>query len=98
MPERADGSLLAGIGARVRARRTNMGWTLREIADRSGLSTRFLADLETGKGNISVRRLANVARALDMPVVSLFPSEEEKGAVVALVGLRGAGKSTVGKA
>ncbi len=75
-----------------------MGWTLREVADRSGISTRFLADLETGKGNISVRRLGNVARALDMPVVSLFPSEDEKGVVVALVGLRGAGKSTVGKA
>jgi XRE family aerobic/anaerobic benzoate catabolism transcriptional regulator len=94
----AEGSLLTGIGARVRARRTSMGWTLREVADRSGISTRFLADLETGKGNISVRRLANVARALDTPVVSLFPSDDEKGAVVALVGLRGAGKSTVGKA
>jgi XRE family aerobic/anaerobic benzoate catabolism transcriptional regulator len=94
----AEGSLLTGIGARVRARRTSMGWTLREIAERSSLSTRFLSDLETGKGNISIRRLANVARALDVPVVSLFPSEDEKGAVVALVGLRGAGKSTVGKA
>jgi len=100
----ADGApltLLTTIGARVRARRTSLGWTLREIADRSGISTRFLADLETGKGNISVRRLANVARALDLPVVSLFPSEDEKGAAgtdIALVGLRGAGKSTVGKA
>lgn len=97
----ADSPLLTSIGARVRTRRTSMDWTLREIADRSGISTRFLADLETGKGNISVRRLANVARALDLPVVSLFPSEDEKGAagtVIALVGLRGAGKSTVGKA
>jgi len=94
----AEGPLLTTIGARVRARRASMGWTLRDVAERSGISTRFLADLETGRGNISVRRLANVARALDMPVVSLFPSDDEKGAVVALVGLRGAGKSTVGKA
>ena len=75
-----------------------MGWTLREIADRSGVSSRFLSDLEAGKGNISVARLADVARALDVPMVSLMPSEEDQKSVVALVGLRGAGKSTIGKA
>ena len=75
-----------------------MGWTLREIAERSGVSSRFLSDLETGKGNISVARLADVARALDVPLVSLMPSEEKQKSVVALVGLRGAGKSTIGTA
>ena len=74
-----------------------MGWTLREIAARSGVSSRFLSDLEAGKGNISVSRLADVARALDVPLVSLLPSEEKRQSVVALVGLRGAGKSTIGK-
>src|SRR5581483_9141262 len=74
-----------------------MGWTLREIAERSGVSSRFLSDLEAGKGNISVARLADVARALDVPLVSLFPSQEKQEPVVALVGLRGAGKSTIGK-
>ena len=74
-----------------------MGWTLREIADRSGVSPRFLSDLEAGKANISVARLADVARALDVPLVSLMPSEEKQQSVVALVGLRGAGKSTIGK-
>ena len=73
-----------------------MGWTLREIAERSGVSSRFLSDLETGKGNISVARLADVARALDVPLVSLMPSEEEQKSIT-LVGLRGAGKSTIGK-
>src|SRR5437868_12578438 len=92
-----NGSLLSQIGNRVRTRRTSMGWTLREIAERSGVSSRFLSDLEAGKGNISVARLADVARALDVPVVSLFPSEENQKPVVALVGLRGAGKSTIGK-
>jgi XRE family aerobic/anaerobic benzoate catabolism transcriptional regulator len=91
-------SLLSQIGDRVRTQRTNMGWTLREIAERSGVSSRFLSDLEAGKGNISVARLADVARALDVPVVSLFPSDNTKRRpAVALVGLRGAGKSTVGK-
>jgi len=90
--------LLREIGNLVRARRTNMGWTLREIAERSGVSSRFLSDLESGKGNISVARLANVARALDVPLVALMPSEEKQQPVIALVGLRGAGKSTIGKA
>jgi XRE family aerobic/anaerobic benzoate catabolism transcriptional regulator len=89
-------ALLSEIGNRVRARRTTMGWTLREVAERSGISSRFLSDLEAGKGNISVARLANVARALDVSLVSLFPSEEPQRPVVALVGLRGAGKSTIG--
>jgi XRE family aerobic/anaerobic benzoate catabolism transcriptional regulator len=74
-----------------------MGWTLRGIAERSGVSSRFLSDLEAGKGNISISRLADVARALDVPLVSLLPSEEKQEPVVALVGLRGAGKSTIGK-
>lgn len=89
--------LLSELGNRVRARRTSMGWTLREIADRSGVSSRFLSDLEAGKGNISVARLADVARALDASLISLLPSEEKQEPVVALVGLRGAGKSTIGK-
>jgi XRE family aerobic/anaerobic benzoate catabolism transcriptional regulator len=96
MPVKHD-SLLSQIGSLVRARRQSMSWTLREIADRSGVSSRFLSDLESGKGNISVARLADVARALDVPLVSLMPSEEKQSAVVALVGLRGAGKSTIGK-
>ena len=75
-----------------------MGWTLREIAERSGVSARFLTDLEAGRGNISVTRLADVARALDVPIASLFPSGDERRPVVALAGLRGAGKSTIGRA
>jgi XRE family transcriptional regulator, aerobic/anaerobic benzoate catabolism transcriptional regulator len=91
-------SLLSEIGAKVRSRRTSMRWTLREIAERSGVSARFLTDLEAGKGNISVTRLDDVARALDVPIASLFPSDDERRPVVALAGLRGAGKSTIGQA
>ena len=90
--------LLRSLGQRARARRLERGWTLREVAERSGVSPRFLVQLEAGRGNISVRRLADVARALDVPVASLI-EEPPKGAqrVIALLGLRGAGKTTVGR-
>jgi XRE family transcriptional regulator, aerobic/anaerobic benzoate catabolism transcriptional regulator len=94
----SDNLLLSQIGRRVKDRRTSMGWTLKDIAKRSGVSTRFLSDVEAGKGNISVVRLANVARALDVELISLMPSDEKQAATVTLVGLRGAGKSTIGKA
>jgi XRE family transcriptional regulator, aerobic/anaerobic benzoate catabolism transcriptional regulator len=90
--------LLSEIGHRVKDRRTSMGWTIKDIAQRSGVSMRFLSDLESGRGNISVVRLANVARALDVELVSLMPSEERRAQTITLVGLRGAGKSTIGKA
>src|SRR5262250_3333044 len=95
-PHVTPNTLLSQIGWLVRTRRTSMGWTLREIAERSGVSSRFLSDVESGKGNISVARLADVARALDVPLVSLLPSEEKQKSVT-LIGLRGAGKSTIGK-
>src|SRR5436190_20723073 len=97
-PQMKQNPLLFQIGYLVRSRRTTMGWTLREIAERSGVSSRFLSDLEAGKGNISVARLADVARALDVPMASLLPSDEKRNPIVSLVGLRGGGKSTVGKA
>src|SRR5262245_32272880 len=91
-------SFLSEIGRRIKNRRTTMGWTLKDIAERSGLSIRFLCDVEAGRGNISVVRLASVARALDIKLVSLLPSDEKQAVAVTLVGLRGGGKSTIGKA
>jgi XRE family aerobic/anaerobic benzoate catabolism transcriptional regulator len=62
------------------------------------VSPRFLVQLESGRGNISVVRLADVARALDVTTASLLaPAAEAQQPVVALLGLRGAGKTTVGK-
>jgi XRE family aerobic/anaerobic benzoate catabolism transcriptional regulator len=62
------------------------------------VSARFLVQLEAGRGNISVRRLADVAHALDVTPASLIelPADTAEP-VVALLGLRGAGKTTVGR-
>jgi XRE family transcriptional regulator, aerobic/anaerobic benzoate catabolism transcriptional regulator len=94
MPE----DLLTALGRRARALRLARGWTLREVAERSGVSPRFLVQLESGRGNISVRRLADVAQALETtPAVLLTDDSGPPAHVVALLGLRGAGKTTVGR-
>src|SRR5258708_8219205 len=94
-------ALLGAVGAAVRGLREQRGLTRRELARQSGLSERFLAELETGEGNISVARLQDVARALGTSageiLVAAQPDRSDKR-VVALVGLRGAGKSTIGRA
>lgn len=90
--------ILAALGRRARAQRLSRGWTLREIAERSGVSARFLVQLEAGHGNISVRRLADVAEALETtPAALLSAVEPGIPSVIALLGLRGAGKTTIGR-
>lgn len=115
-----NSQLLALLAARVRALRTARGWTQEELSARSGVSLRYLADLERGDANISVLRLAEVAGALEVSLARLFggggpvhDTWDELAALsgdvqaaalraaraprkVALVGLRGAGKSAVG--
>jgi XRE family aerobic/anaerobic benzoate catabolism transcriptional regulator len=93
-------SFLATVGARVRAVRDSRGMSRRELSERSGVSERFLAQLESGQGNISLARFAEVAAALSVAPAELLAGTEQAGgrAPVALLGVRGAGKSSVGAA
>jgi XRE family aerobic/anaerobic benzoate catabolism transcriptional regulator len=64
----------------------------------AGLSPRYLSELEKGRGNISILRLAALARALGVPLARLVDlPAAESAPIVALIGLRGAGKSTIGR-
>jgi XRE family aerobic/anaerobic benzoate catabolism transcriptional regulator len=91
--------LLAGLGRRVRALRAARGSTLRETAARAALSERFLGQVEGGGANISVRKLASLAGALGTTPAELLsgPGGERDLPVIALLGLRGAGKTTIGR-
>lgn len=89
-------SLLGALGLRVRGLREQRGWTRAELAERSGLSVRFIARIEGGDGNVSVVRLDALARALGRGADELLRPAADPRRVVALVGLRGAGKSSVG--
>ena len=90
-----ESDFLIQLGERVRAWRAEHGQTRKALASSSGVSERFLAQLEAGEGNISVLRLRALARAMRVPLESLV-RESEKKQLVALLGLRGAGKSTLG--
>ena len=86
------------LARRAREARLARGWTIRELAERSGVSVRFLVQLEAGRGNISVRRLADLARAFGLPPGALLTDTAANDPrVIALLGLRGAGKTTIGK-
>lgn len=91
--------LLTGLGARVRQLRTERGWTLQELSGRAEMSPRFLVQVEAGDANLSVRKLAGLARALGTTPAALLsgPGGEADTPLVALLGLRGAGKTTIGR-
>jgi len=131
--EDLDRSFLQDLGERVRGARAGRGITRKTLARSSGISERYLAQLEAGEGNISVLLLQRVARALDLPLVQLLDGADRAPAEltlieqflrrlpaqtlsrvreqlvrdfggapadrlqrIALIGLRGAGKSTLG--
>jgi XRE family aerobic/anaerobic benzoate catabolism transcriptional regulator len=131
-PELDARTTLAELGPRVRAWRARRGMTRKQLARDSGLSERFLADVESGKGNVSINSLEAAARALNISILELlqdaprpalarlhhllgrlddvqldqahallagaFGLSDERGRErrIALIGLRGAGKSTLG--
>jgi len=107
---RSKDALLASVGASVRSAREQHRLSRRALSDRCGVSERFLAELESGAGNISIARFAEVAKALGTSASLLLAAAEgtvagasstaaaaPRGPLVALVGMRGAGKSAIGR-
>lgn len=91
------------LGQRVRDARQALGQSRRVLAESAGVSQRTLVLLETGTGNISVTLLYRIADALGVGVDVLVSDYEpaagtgsRKAGRLCLIGLRGAGKSTLG--
>jgi XRE family aerobic/anaerobic benzoate catabolism transcriptional regulator len=133
VPRKTDDPLKV-LGEQVRRIRARRGMSRKSLSKDSGVSERYLAQIEGGKGNISILVLRQLAHALDVPLDNLFmegpdpPVEfvhtveflrrlslddlktarylllEHFGGIdaaarhrrIALIGLRGAGKSTLG--
>lgn len=130
----SDDEFLRRFGERVRGERARRGMSRRLLAHHAGISERYVTQLESGKGNVSVLIMRQIASALGIPLARLV-EEDVAGAEVALlrqflsrldprqlheahellttrfqggasasrsqrvalIGLRGAGKTTLGK-
>jgi XRE family transcriptional regulator, aerobic/anaerobic benzoate catabolism transcriptional regulator len=125
---------LEQLGQRVRTMRALRGMSRKVLANVSGISERYIAQLESGKGNVSIVLLRRVSNAMGAHLEDLIPASEPSPdwpiirdllrkatpdqiahakdvlagqgiaaqrpmsfAGIALIGLRGAGKSTLGK-
>src|SRR5438105_1072290 len=64
--------LLSELGKGVADLRRGQGLSRAKLAERSGLSQRFLADVESGQGNISLVKLAKICEALQVTLAGLI--------------------------
>ena len=68
---------LSRIGGRLRALRRERGWTLEDLAERTGLSRAYLSRLEAGERQPSLSALSEIAHAYGIGFSSLFAPEPE---------------------
>jgi transcriptional regulator with XRE-family HTH domain len=74
------------IGGRVRQHRMARGWTLDELADRSGVSRRMLISIEHGEGNPSIATLLRISDALGVGLPVLVDVERPHAVTVTAAG------------
>ena len=73
---------LSSFGARLRELRLKRGWTLEELACRSGLSKAFLSRLESGGRQASIAAALTLSRIFNVSLASLFESQPEPCVIV----------------
>jgi len=77
------------LGSRLRSLRSAKGWTLEELAERSGLSKPFLSRLESGDRQPSIAAVLTLARVFGVPMGSLFEiRQDDESCLVIRVGER----------
>ena len=68
-----ENQFLEQLGQRVRTMRAMRGMSRKVLAKASGISERYIAQLESGKGNVSIVLLRRVSAAMDKQVEDLIP-------------------------
>jgi XRE family aerobic/anaerobic benzoate catabolism transcriptional regulator len=82
---RADAVFAGEIGRMVRLGRAKRGMSRRQLAQDSGTSERYLAQIESGAGNPSVLVMHAIADALELPLVELLPRAGNRSAAYARI-------------
>src|SRR5712691_9817472 len=76
----ADSQFLATFGKRVRALRERRGMTRKLLAREADVSERYLGQLESGDGNVSIILLRRIASALNVTLGEILIPEQEDSA------------------
>src|SRR3954464_16078978 len=92
-PERAqrreangeEADFLHLLGERIRDTRARRGMTRKILARDSQVSERYLAQLESGQGNISIILLRQVAQAMGLPLADLVREGPDRSVELALL-------------
>ena len=71
-----------GLGSRIRALRQARRFTLRDVAERSGVTESFLSQVERDVTSPSIATVQRIARALDLSIAQLFYEQGDTGRVV----------------
>ncbi len=87
---------LRRLGRQIRDRRKLQGLSQEQLGKLAGLSTRYISQVESGRGNLSILRLLDLTQALGVPLHEALKPDKWHP-IVALIGLRGSGKSSVGR-
>ena len=74
----SENALEQAIGRQVRRYRKQLGLTITEMCDRTGLSAGMVSKIENGNTSPSLATLRSLATALNVPVTSLFREFEEQ--------------------
>ncbi len=78
----STGSLEINVGGRVRAIRSQMGLSIRALADMSGLNVNTLSLIENGRTSPSVGTVQQLAQSLQVPMTSFFETNLSEKVVV----------------
>jgi len=65
------------VGRRIRVHRTAERMSRKRLAEVSGVSERYLAQLEAGQGNMSIALLRKVTKAINLPLNELLADVEQ---------------------
>ena len=79
-------SVARAIGGRVRHGRNSRGWTLDQLAERSGVSRRMLVSIEQGAANPSIATLLLISDALGIGLPALVDMDRSPGLRVTRAG------------
>lgn len=60
------------LGVRIRNLRKNRGWSQENLADRSGLHTTYIGQIERGEKSLTVRNLEKIANSLECDFSDIF--------------------------